>query len=214
MTGGSTFGTILFAAIPVTVMLVIEVVLPYWKRCRRDVPSRLNDVDATARRVEVDQTRRDAASTGDDVDATARRVDGERLTKRWRQDGRYYQILHQTAKSGNMASMDKLGELALVRKDFVEAFYWKLMVELRHGRPSGMSARNVCCAWMEAGHPKRSVEGEAGLFTDDQVKLATAVLNLWSGLHVHTPTKAIRQMVKDGQADAILFERRFGFKGV
>ena len=25
---------------------------------------------------------------------------------------------------------------------------------------------------------------------------------------------AIRQMVNDGQADAILFERRFGFKGV
>ena len=226
MTGGSTFGTILLAAIPVTVMLVIEVVLPYWKRCRCDAASRPDDVDATARRVESDQTRRDAAftdpdqtrrdaaSTGDDVDATARRVDGERLTKRWRQDGRYYQILHQTAKSGNMASMDKLGELALVRKDFVEAFYWKLMVELRHGRPSGISARNVCRAWREAGHPERSVEGETGLFTENQAKLATAVLNLWSGRHVHTPTKAIRQMVKDGQADAILFERRFGFKGV
>lgn len=211
MTGSSTGGAILFATIPVTVMLIIEVILPYWRNRRRD---------GSSRQKKSIQTRRDVAFTGEDVDATGRRVEFDQTrrdvasTRRWRQNGRYYQILHQTAKSGNMASMDKLGELALVRKDFVEAFYWKLMVELHGGRPSGMPARNVCRAWLDAGHPERVVEDEAGLFTEDQEKLATAVLNLWSGLHVHTPTEAIRQMVNDGQADAILFERRFGFKGV
>lgn len=209
MTGSSTGGAILFATIPVTVMLIIEVILPYWRNRRRNGSSRQNGVDATARRVEEVAHGASVPS-----DAAGHRVDGERTAKRWRQNGRYYQILHQTAKSGNMASMDKLGELALVRKDFVEAFYWKLMVELHGGRPSGMPARNVCRAWLDAGHPERVVEDEAGLFTEDQEKLATAVLNLWSGLHVHTPTEAIRQMVNDGQADAILFERRFGFKGV
>ena len=207
MTGGSTFGTILLAAIPVTVMLVIEVVLPYWKNRRRDGMSRQNGVDATARRVE--EVAHEASVPSD---AAGHRVDGERTAKRWRQNGHYYQVLHQTAHAGSLASMNKLGELALVRKDFVEAFYWKLMMELRHGKPSGLSARGVCRAWRGAGCPEPNAD-EDGLFTESQAKLSMAVLNLWSGLHVHTPTEAIRQMVNDGQADAILFERRFGYKG-
>ena len=191
---------ILIAAIPVTVMLVIEVVLPYWRR-RRDVLSRQD---------ESVQTRGDIALTGDDDDAAARRVDGERSAKRWRQDGHYYQVLYQTTRTGNVASMDKLGELALVRKDFVEAFYWKLMVELHGGRPSGMPARNVCRAWLDTGHPERVVEDEAGLFTESQAKLSMAVLDLWSGRHVKTPTETIRQMMEEGDADARLYARHFG----
>lgn len=200
---GNTVTRILIAAIPVTVMLFIEVVLPWWKNRGSDGPSRQG---------EPDQTRRDVASAGDDVGAADRRADSERLTRRWRQDGHYYQVLHQTAKSGNVASMDKLGELALVRKDFVVAFYWKLMVELRHGRPSGLSAHGVCRAWKDAGCPEPKTD-EGGLFKEGQARLSMAVLDLWGGRHAQTPTKTIRQMVEEGDADALLYARRFGIGG-
>ena len=209
MTGGGTGGAILFAAIPVTVMLVIEVVLPHWKNRRRDIPSRQS---------ESDQARRDVAFTGEDADATVRRVQSDQTrrdaasTKRWRLDGHYYQVLHQTAYAGNLASMDKLGEFALVRKDFVEAFYWKLMVELHHGRPSGLPARGVCRAWQDAGCPEPNTE-EGGLFTEGQAKFSMAVLDLWSGRHVQTPTETIRQMMEEGDGDALLYAGQFGVGG-
>ena len=192
---------ILIAAIPVTVMLVIEVVLPYWRR-RRDVLSRQD---------ESVQTRGDIASTGNDDDAAACRVDGERSAKRWRH---YYQVLYQTARTGNVASMDKLGELAIVRKDFAEAFYWKLMMELDRKRPSGLSAHGVCRAWRDAGCPEPNTKADAGwLFNENRAKLSMAVLDLWSGRHDKTPTEAIRQMMEEGDADALLFARRFGIRG-
>ena len=209
MTGGSTGGAILFAAIPVTAMLVIEVVLPHWKNRRRD---------ATSRQDEANQARRDVAFTGEDVDATARRIESDQTrrdvasTKRWRQNGHYYQVLHQTAHAGNLASMDKLGEFALVRKDFVEAFYWKLMVELHHGRPSGLPARGVCRAWQAAGCPEAKTD-EGGPFKENQAKLSMAVLDLWSGRHVQTPTETIRQMMEEGDEDALLYAGQFGIGG-
>ena len=193
---------ILIAAIPVTVMLVIEVVLPYWRR-RRDVPSRQD---------ESVQTRGDIASMGNDDDAAACRVDGERSTKRWRQDGHYYRVLHQAAHAGHLSSMDRLGELALARKDFVEAFYWKLSVELRHGQPSGLSARGVCRAWRNAGCPKSNTD-EGGLFTESQKKLSMAALDLCSGRHRRAPEETIRRMLEEGDEDARLYARHFGIGG-
>ena len=200
MMSGNTVTRILFAAVPVTVMLFIEVVLPYWRNRRRDVlscqdESEGNDIDATSRRVELDQTRRDIASA-----------------KRWRQDGHYYRVLHQAAHAGNLSSMDRLGELALVRKDFVEAFYWKLMVELHHGRPSGLPARGVCRAWQAAGCPESKTDA-AGPFKENQAKLSMAVLDLWSGRHAQTPTETIRQMMEGGNKDALLYARQFGIGG-
>lgn len=105
--------------------------------------------------------------------------------------------------------MDKLGELALIRKDFVEAFYWKLMVELHHGRPAGLSARGVCRTWKDAGCPE-SKEGGGGSFTKSQSRLAMAVLDLWSERHVHTPKAILRKMVEEGDRDALLYAKRFG----
>ena len=108
--------------------------------------------------------------------------------------------------------MDRLGEFALVRRDFVEAFYWKLMVELNHGQPSGLPAQGVCRAWQDAGCPESKTD-EGGLFTESQAKLSMAVLDLWSGRHVRTPLETIRRMMKEGDRDAILYARRFGIGG-
>lgn len=195
MTVGGTFEAILFAAIPVTVMLVIEVVLPYWKSRR---------LDETSLRDEFGQTRLDIASP--DQDQTRRDVASMGL---WRQDGHYYQILHQSAHAGNLVSMDKLGELALIRKDLVEAFYWKLLMKLHHGRSSGLPARGVCRVWLDAGCPGPNT-GEGRLFMENQARLSMAVLNLWSGCHVQESTEIIRQMTEEGNEDALLYVSRFG----
>lgn len=192
MTIGSPLGRILLAAIPVTAMLFIEGILPRWKR-RRDVPSR---------QIESDQVRRDAAPVED-----ARRDAAP--TGHRRQGDRYFQTLYQAAQSGSLSAMNKLGEFALVRRNFVEAFYWKLMLEMRHGKPSGLPAQGVCRFWQDVGCPAPTAD-EGGLFTDNQSKLAMAVLDLWSGRHVHTPKETIRQMVEEGDKDALLCAKRLG----
>ena len=192
---------ILIAAIPVAVMLFIEIGLPLLRR-RRERESEHPDEEGVQQ----------GCSAAGAVPRTtsAEKVPRPPPTSRiWRQDGRYYQILYQTAGIGNIASMDKLGELALVRKDIVEAFYWKLMVELRHGRPAGLSARGVCRTWKDAGYPE-SNEGGGGSFTESQSRLAMAVLDLWSERHVHTPKEILRKMVEEGDRDALLYAKRFG----
>ena len=145
-----------------------------------------------------DQPRRDVASAGNVAS-----------TRRWRQDDRYMQTLYRTAQSGSLSAMNKLGEFAFVRRNFVEAFYWKLMLEMRHGRPSGLSAQGVCRFWQDVGCPA-PIADEGGSFTENQSKLAMAVLDLWSGRHVHTPKETIRQMVEEGDKDALLCAKRFG----
>ena len=198
---------ILIAAIPVAVMLFIEIGLPLLRR-RRERESEHPDEEGVPQ----------GCSAAGAVPRTtsAEKVPRPPPTSRiWRQDGRYYQILYQTAGIGNIASMDKLGELALVRKDFVEAFYWKLMVELHHGRPFGLPARGVCRVWQDAGYPEPNTDADGGgrLFTAKQAKLSMAVLDLWSGRHVQTPTATVRQMMEDGNKDALLYARQFGIGG-
>ena len=109
--------------------------------------------------------------------------------------------------------MNKLGEFAFVRRNFVEAFYWKLMLEMHHGRPSGLPAKAVCRVWQDVGCPKPTAD-EGGSFTENQSRLAMAVLDLWSGRHVHTPKETIRQMAKEGDKDALLCAKRFGIRHV
>ena len=109
--------------------------------------------------------------------------------------------------------MNKLGEFAFARRDFVEAFYWKLMLEMRHGRPSGLPAQGVCRFWQDVGCPNPTAD-EGGSFTESQSRLAMAVLDLWSGRHVHTPKETIRQMVKEGDKDALLCAKRLGIRQV
>lgn len=195
---------ILIAAIPVAVMLFIEIGLPLLRRRREresehpdeeGVPQGCSAAGAVLRTTSAEKVPRSPP-----------------ISRIWRQDGRCYRILHRTAASGNVASMDKLGELALVRKDFVEAFYWKLMVDLHRGRPSGLSARGVCRAWQDAGCPEPNMDADGGgrLFTAKQAKLSMAVLDLWSGRHVRTPTATVRQMMEEGDGDARLYARRFG----
>lgn len=197
MTGGSTIARILIAAIPVMAMLVVETVLSRKNR-RRDVDVDVDaDADAASCRVEPVRTRRNTASTGDVVSA------------RRRQDDRYFQTLYQSAQSGSLSAMNKLGEFAFVRRNFAEAFYWKLMLEMRHGRPSGLPARGVCRVWQDVGCPAPTVD-EGGSFTDKQSKLAMAVLDLLSGRHVQKPKETIRQMVEEGDKDALLCAKRFG----
>ena len=201
MTIDNTVTRILIAAIPVVAMLFIEIVLSLL-RGRREREREHPDEEGVSQ----------GCSAAGAVPRTtsAEKVPRPPPTSRiWRQDGRYYQILYQTAGIGNIASMDKLGELALVRKDFVEAFYWKLMVELHHGRPAGLSARGVCRTWKDAGYPESNAGG-GGSFTKNQSRLAMAVLDLWSERHVHAPKEILRKMVEEGDRDALLYAKRFG----
>ena len=199
MTIGSTSGRVLIAVIPVAAMLFIEVGLPFLRK-RRKKENGYPEAEG------VPQNRSAAAAA---PRTSAEDVPRSRPNSRWSQNGRYFQVLYQTAQAGSLSAMNKLGEFAFVRRNFVEAFYWKLMLEMRHGKPSGLPARAVCHVWQDAGCPASDSE-ECGSFTDSQSRLAMAVLDLWSGRHVHTPTETIRTMMEEGDRDALLYAKRFG----
>ena len=211
---GGEIGRIFLAAIPVTAMLFTEVVLSRSNR-RRDGSSRRKESDQAQRDVvptDQDQAQRDVAPTDQDQAQRDVAPTGDVTpTPQRRKDDRYFQGLCQSARSGSLSAMNKLGEFAFVRKNFVEAFYWKLMLELRHGRPSALPAQGVCRFWQDIGCPKWDA-GDGGSITEDQARLAMAALDLWSGRHVRTPREIIRQMVEEGDRDALLCARFFGIK--
>ena len=168
--------------------------------------------DGTSRRIEPDLTRRDApriAPASQLASLGGYASTGNVASTKRQQDGRYFQTLYQAAQAGSLSAMNKLGEFAFARRDLVEAFYWKLMLEMRHGKPSGLSAQGICRFWQDVGCPKPTADA-GGSFTDNQSKLAMAVLDLWSGRHVHTPKETIRQMVEEGDKDALLCAKRLG----
>lgn len=207
MTVGNTSVAVLLAAIPVTAMLFIEIGLPYLKK-RNERKSGADEKSSPREETPLRDAEGPSVQIGGE---SANAVPSEQVQRpsRWRQNGRYYQILHQTANSGNLASMDKLGELALVHKDYTEAFYWRLMMELLGAPSPGLSANGICRVWMDAKCPEWHPT-EGGLFTEKQARFAATVLDLWSGCHVYTPLETLRQMFKDCEREARLYAQCFG----
>lgn len=208
MTFGSGLSRALVAFIPIAAMLVFEGLLPFlmmlfWEfACRRDSPEGTRDGDESSNDQDDSVPLEENQSEGPKKNPGAR----------WRPGSRYFRVLYKAAEKGNLMAMDRLAEHALRLNGLTEAFYWKLAILLRGGRPSLCTEEEVRQTWLDAGCPRQSPVEGLGRFTWEQSRFATAVLNLDSEIDPAESYRTINVLARDGNEDAILYLKSLNFR--
>lgn len=124
-------------------------------------------------------------------------------------DWRYLMLLYQSAELGSLLAMSKLGDHAYAREDLVEAFYWKLRVEMKGGVARNPSTSEILQAWMQAGCPEE-YENETTGFSEQKGSFARAVLCFMSGVDIRGARIQLNELADAGDPDACRFLRRKG----
>lgn len=122
-------------------------------------------------------------------------------------DWRYMTLVHKAAELGYGEAMSALGDFAFQRGDVVEAFYWKLRVEMGGGRCRNPSLANIISVWTEVGCPDGSEDIGAGL-SEQRADFAHAVLCLKSRVDPRYGTVRLKELADAGDEDATRFLKR------
>ena len=122
-------------------------------------------------------------------------------------DWRYMTLVHKAAELGYGEAMSALGDFAFQRGDVVEAFYWKLRVEMGGGRCRNPSLANIISVWTEVGCPDGSEDIGAGL-SEQRAVFAHAVLCLKSRVDPRFGTMRLKELADAGDEDAKKFLKR------
>lgn len=122
-------------------------------------------------------------------------------------DWRYMTLLYKAAELGSLDAMSKLGDCAYAREDLVEAFYWKLQVEMRGGVPRNPSVNEILQDWLAAGCPDEYENTTAG-FPERKGVFARAVLRLRSGVDPQRSRIRLNELVNADDPDAKRFLHR------
>ena len=120
--------------------------------------------------------------SGDELWAEARRLPHNAIPSR-RFDAKYLELLYRAASVGHIEAMKKIGDYALRRYSFVEAYYWYLMAEEAGARDVFRTMNDIQQQWMMVGCPHES-ENEYADFSAEQGSYARAMLNFRSGINV------------------------------
>ena len=122
-------------------------------------------------------------------------------------DWHYMTLVHKAAELGHAEAMSALGDFAFQRGDVVEAFYWKLRVEMGGGRCRNPSLANIISVWTEVGCPDGSEDIGAGL-SEQRADFAHAVLCLKSRVDPRYGTVRLKELADAGDEDATRFLKR------
>ena len=122
-------------------------------------------------------------------------------------DWHYMTLVHKAAELGYGEAMSALGDFAFQRGDVVEAFYWKLRVEMGGGRCRNPSLTDIIDAWTEVGCPDGSEDIGAGL-SEQRADFAHAVLCLKSRVDPRYGTVRLKELADAGDEDATRFLKR------
>ena len=151
----------------------------------------------------AERTGREGGSEADRLWAEARgMVHGE--IPDFSTDWQYMTLLHKAAKLGHVEAMSVLGDHAFARGDSVEAFYWKLGVELCGGICRNPSLADIVREWTADGCPDGSEETGAG-FTEQQRAFAYSVLCLRSGVDPQFARVRLKELAEQGCDEARLY---------
>ena len=158
---------------------------------------------------------------GDEVSGDGFQVGGVEAEKIWAEacgmihsetpdfstDWQYMTLVHKAAELGYGEAMSALGDFAFQRGDVVEAFYWKLRVEMGGGRCRNPSLANIISVWTEVGCPDGSEDIGAGL-SEQRADFAHAVLCLKSRVDPRYGTMRLKELADAGDEDATRFLKR------
>lgn len=127
---------------------------------------------------------------------------GEKLYKRARTlrhqpipdftiDRRYLDLLGKSATKGYAPALAKLGEYAMRRAAWVEAYYW-MSQAVRHGLPNGSDVlREIAMRWTLDGYPDE-VENVTPLFSEEAGSIGRALLNVNVGHDVESAREFLK----------------------
>lgn len=122
-------------------------------------------------------------------------------------DWHYMTLLYKSAERGSLEAMSKLGDHAYAREDLVEAFYWKLQVEMRGGIPRNPSVSEILQDWLDAGCPEEYENNTVG-FPERKGVFARAVLRLRGGVDLQRSRIRLNELLREDDPDARCFLRR------
>lgn len=122
-------------------------------------------------------------------------------------DWQYMTLVYKAAELGCLEAMSTLGDYAFGRGDVVEAFYWKLCVEMGGGRCRNPTLTDIVRVWTEVGCPDGGEE--VGVrFPVQRADFAHAVLCLKSGVDPRFGTMRLKELSDAGDEDAMRFLKR------
>jgi len=127
----------------------------------------------------------------------------------WSHDADYLKLLYAAASEGADEAMNKLSDYAFRRQAFVEAYYWKLKVEMKGGRCGRTLSRDILSAWLACGCPTQYRNVMRG-FSEEQGMFARAVMRMRAGIDVSQAGRRLNMLAKEGNADAQQYLRRSG----
>lgn len=144
--------------------------------------------------------------------AEAERLWKESLDKRHSEvpdistDWQYMNLLYKAAMLGHVEAMSRLGDYAYLRMDLVEAFYWKLRVELTGGICRNPSLKDIIDAWVDEGCPDEPENLKMG-FGEEESIFAYAVLGYKSGINAQQSSITLNRLAAAGNLDALRFRQ-------
>jgi len=236
MTFGSFEGRLLVAAVPVVLMLAWDILRPWlmskirhesegWE-ARDGSPidglsrfivttegeagagsSLATDELSSAARERISRLRRREALQEAQKKWIAARKMAHQFVPDWKRDWDYLELLHEAATAGDAAAMNKLSEYAFRRGAFVEAYYWKMKLELQGGQISKPTTAEVLKAWKTSGCPAQ-YDGMNPGFSEEQGMFARSVMRLKAGVDVAKANTRLTKLAAAGNADAQLYLQR------
>lgn len=236
MTVGSFEGRLLVAAVPVVLMLAWDILRPWLMSKFRPEPEEWMGEDAPladvpARSVGAEEGETSSRPTETMVPTTPearerisrlrRRENLQEAQKKWiaargmahqfipswKMDGKYLGLLHQAAVAGDAAAMNKLSEYAFRRCAFVEAYYWKVKLQMQGGQISDPTPQMILNFWKTSGCPAQYNCMNPG-FTEEQGMFARSVMRLSAGVDVAKANERLTMLSKEGNPDAQQYLKR------
>jgi len=129
----------------------------------------------------------------------------------WDRDEEYLELVLESALGGCGEAMNKLGEYAFRRRAYVEEYYWAIKVEMAGVRNTGRQPIAILRQWLKHRTSKGRHGYHSGFF-EDEYHFARAVMRVRSGVDRDKGLARLRQLVRNGYEDAVLFAQKNGLE--
>jgi len=96
------------------------------------------------------------------------------------EDAAYLELLGKSAELGFSRALSKLGDYAIRRKAWVEAYYWKWMARRNGMAGCNTPLREIRMAWAASGYPTEDYN-VSEQFTEEHASVGRALLDLTAG---------------------------------
>lgn len=129
----------------------------------------------------------------------------------WTRDEEYLSLVLNAARGGCVEALNKLADYAFRRRDYVEAYYWTLKLEMAGGNVTGAQPSIILQHWLKHSAADEFCDFHSG-FHEGQFLFARSVLRIRSGVDREKGQRRLRKLVDAENQDAVLYAEKNGFE--